>query len=241
MIDYAFSHLLVWSGQMGLRAYQIHLRESPERMDGDCVENEVEPRTLNSAGCSGLEVFVQGDVFDVFTGYAEGMAKTSYGTDIYIRRTTISALGADNATALAKCAVQQIINALGGTDIAPGVYDTFEAEIGSGTYVVVNPGIVANGQISVSWSGGILVSGGTIDLGVTNYLAAEDFVFTIKNTGSVIVEIGTVTATGTGFSVTVQPLTFIGIGGSATFTVHYDASAPSGGTFPVVIIIPTNV
>ena len=241
MIDYAFSHLLVWSGQAGIRAYQMHMNESPEREGGDCEDDEVAPRTLNAAGCSGLNIFVDGQVFETFTAYAEGMTQTSYGTDIYIRRTATSSINAVNAQAMADCAIQQIIAHLKDTDIAPGVYDSEAAEIGNGTYVVVNYGLIAVASMRVSWSGGVLVSGGSINLGVTDYLVNQDFVFTIKNTGNVPIAIGTVTVVGAGFSVTVQPASLIGIGGpDTTFTVRYTASSLPGGTFPVVITIPSN-
>lgn len=148
--DYAFSHLLVWSGQMGVRAYQCHYREVPERNDGDCEEPEVGPRTLNAAGCGGLELLVDGDPFEMFTSYAEGMTQTRYGTDIYIRRTATSAISEDNARAMAECAVEQIIAQLKDTNIAPGVYDSTAAEIGNGTYVVVNSARGTGGYVSMS-------------------------------------------------------------------------------------------
>ena len=150
MIDYAFSHLLVWSGQMGIRAYQMHLRESPERQEGDCEEPEVCPRTLNAAGCSGLELFVDGQVFEPFTAYAEGATTTLNGGTAYIRRTAVSYISAENAQAMADCAVQQIIAYLQSVRVPTGVYDTDEAEVGGGSYVVVSepagppcPGIIS--------------------------------------------------------------------------------------------------
>jgi hypothetical protein len=138
MIDYAFSHLLVWSGQMGLRAYQMYMRESPERFDGDCEEPEVSPRTLTVAGCSGLELLVDGGVFETFTAYAEGMTTTAYGGDVYIRREAVSVISQENAQALADCAVQQIIAKFHQSNIPEGVYDTVAAEIGGESYVVVS-------------------------------------------------------------------------------------------------------
>jgi hypothetical protein len=166
MIDYAFTHLLVWSGQMGIRAYQMNLRESPEREAGDCEENETAPRTLNSQGCSGLELLVDGQVFETFTGFAEGTTVTAQGLDVYIRRESVSSISQENANALAQCAVQQIINQLKGSDAACGVYDFESAEIGEGTYVVVECGgtppspISEAAQILLVGGGGGGASGG---------------------------------------------------------------------------------
>lgn len=138
MIDYAFSHLLVWSGQMGIRAYQMHMRESPERFGGDCEEPEVGPRTLNAAGCSGLELIVDAQPFDQFKGYFEGVTFAYDGGAVYIRRTVTSSISQINADAMAQCAVEKIIAYLKERQISPGVYETDEAEIGSGTYVIVD-------------------------------------------------------------------------------------------------------
>lgn len=167
--DYAFSHLLVWSGQMGVRAYQCHYREEPERQDGDCEEPETGPRTLNAAGCGGLELLVDGQPFEQYTDFAEGMTNTSYGTDIYIRRTASSPISKEHAKALAECAVEQIINTLKDTDIAPGVYDSTEAEIGNGTYVVVNSARESDPRVALSCVSG---SGTATLVGFSEYLAS---------------------------------------------------------------------
>lgn len=137
MIDYAFSHLLVWSGQMGIRAYQMHMRESPEREAGDCEEDETGPRTLNAAGCSGLRFLVDGGAFPSFTGYAETTMVSANGLSVYIRRTSISYISQANADALALCASNQIVNQLTGLSLTCGVFESGEAEVGGGTYVIV--------------------------------------------------------------------------------------------------------
>lgn len=138
MIDYAFSNLLVWSGQMGVKAYQMFFHDEPERLDGDCEEDEVAPRTLNEAGCSALEIFVDGQVFKQYTAIAEGAAFTSDGRDIYIRQSSVSVISDANAKDLAECAVQQTVNALSGRELEGGVYGTDEAIIGQNTYVVID-------------------------------------------------------------------------------------------------------
>lgn len=138
MIDYAFTHLLVWSGQMGIRAYQMHMRESPERKDGDCEEPEVGPRTLNESGCSGLELFVEGQIFTRYEASAEGMAQSANGLDVYIRRDAVSYISQENAQAMADCALQKIINQLTDIELEVGVFESGEAEVGSGTYVIVS-------------------------------------------------------------------------------------------------------
>jgi hypothetical protein len=122
MIDYAFSHLLVWSGQMGLRAYQVILRESPERFAGDCQEDEVGPRVLNASGCSGLQLFVDGTVFTEYEGVAEGETETGYGSPVYIQRTGHSVISQEDADRMAACAVAITENQFYGSDITDGVY-----------------------------------------------------------------------------------------------------------------------
>ncbi len=130
MIDYAFSHLLVWSGQMGVRAYQMHMHESPERNAGDCEENETAPRTLNSQGCSGLEVFVQGEVFEQFTATADGSTTTADGRSVYIQRTATSVISQENAQSMAECAVEQTIAQFYGSEIPEGNYGNGQAIVG---------------------------------------------------------------------------------------------------------------
>ncbi len=137
LIDYAFSHLLVWSGQMGIRAYQLHMHVSPDREAGDCEADEAAPRTLNAQGCSGLELLVQGEVFEEFEATAEGMTVTNEGASVYIRQTATSVISQANALALAECRVQQIINQLQGSSIAAGVYNSGSAEMGTNTSFVV--------------------------------------------------------------------------------------------------------
>lgn len=132
MIDYAFSHLLVWSGEMGVRAYQVNMRESPERQDGDCEEDEVEPRTLNASGCSGLEFLVQGEVFETFTATKDGNTVTADGYLVYITRTATSPISQANADSLAECAVQETINQFFQSSHPPGNY-------GEGQALVVDP------------------------------------------------------------------------------------------------------
>ncbi len=139
-IDYAFSHLLVWSGQMGIRAYQMHMRESPDRDAGDCEEAEVGPRTLNAQGCSGLELLVDTGIFELFEATAEGATVTREGGSVYIRQTVESPISEDNAQALAECRVQQIINALKGQTVPVGVYNSGSAEMGTNTSFVVVEG-----------------------------------------------------------------------------------------------------
>lgn len=122
MIDYAFSHLLVWSGQMGLRAYQLNMRQSPERQAGDCEEDETGPRTLNASGCSGLELLVDTQVFETFTATAEGETETLDGDHVYVTRTAESSISQANADALAAEAVQATINQFYKQDIPVGEY-----------------------------------------------------------------------------------------------------------------------
>lgn len=122
-IDYAFTHLLLWSGQMGVRAYQIHSHEEPDKETGDCAEDEVAPRTLNDAGCSGLEIFVTGEVFEEYTGVADDSYTQSNGAVVYIQRTAVSSISQTNADALAECAVEAVINQLAGVDLDPGSYE----------------------------------------------------------------------------------------------------------------------
>lgn len=122
-IDYAFSHLLLWSGRMGLRAYQIHSYEEPDKESGDCAEDEVGPRTLNDAGCSGLKVFVEGQVFEEYTGVADGSYEQPNGATVYVQRSAVSPISQVNADALAACAVEAVINQLVGVDLPPGEYE----------------------------------------------------------------------------------------------------------------------
>jgi len=137
MIDYAFTHLLAWSGQMGIKAYQMHMRESPERFDGDCEEPEVGPLALNAAGCSVRGLFVDSGPFQSFTGSADGVGATRNGGTAFVRRESRSVISQENADELAKCAVQKTIAYLQDKDVLTGVYGSGEAEIGSGTYLVV--------------------------------------------------------------------------------------------------------
>ncbi len=123
MIDYAFSHLLVWAGQMGLKAYQIHALQSPEREGGDCEADEVGPRSLNAMGCSGTELLVSGQFFDTFTARAEGVASAQDGSQVYLNFVGFSIISAANAQANADqrvVAVQNHVSSL--PTIPPGVY-----------------------------------------------------------------------------------------------------------------------
>lgn len=140
MVDYAFSNLLIWSGIMGVRAYQMFLREGPERMAGECTPDEVGPRTLNAAGCGGLELLVSGQVFETFEATATGETITADGYRVAIRRVATSAVSEQAAQRLAECGVQAIINEFKGASIPMGVYDTPAALIGgNSSYVVVAP------------------------------------------------------------------------------------------------------
>lgn len=131
MIDYAFSHLLVWSGQMGLRAYQVNMRESPERDAGDCEEDEVGPRVLSAAGCSSVEsLYVDGQVFDEYTSTKEGSTTASGDRPVYIQRTKTSPISQANADALAECAVAVTENQFYDLDVTDGVYGDGEAIVG---------------------------------------------------------------------------------------------------------------
>jgi len=122
MIDYAFSHLLVWSGQMGIKAYQMHLRQSPERDGGDCEGPEVGPRALNAAGCSGLELMPQGQFFDVFTARADGSAATGQGQQVYLQFIGFSVISPEAALYDAQQRVDSTVNRVQGQSIAPGNY-----------------------------------------------------------------------------------------------------------------------
>lgn len=104
-IDYAFSHLLVWSGNMGIRAYQMHMRQEPERNAGDCEEDEVGPRTLNAQGCSGLEWLVNTVVFKEYTATAKRSARLPNGYRVALERTAVSVISQRNAYEQAQCAV----------------------------------------------------------------------------------------------------------------------------------------
>ena len=128
MIDYAFSHLLVWSGQMGIRAYQMYMRQSPDRFTGDCEEPDTEPRVLNSQGCSGVDgLYVQGEVFEEFSATAQGETTTADGNPVSIVRTATSPISQENAQSLAECAVAITQNQFYGQDIPPGNYGDGEA------------------------------------------------------------------------------------------------------------------
>jgi hypothetical protein len=137
MIDYAFSNLLVWSGQMGVKAYQMFFHDEPERLDGDCEVDEVGPRTLNEAGCSAMEVFVDGQVFNTYLASSDGITHTDDDRAVYIQQTSVSVISTENAQALADCAVQQTINALVGRDLVPGKYSYNQGVDGANAYLVV--------------------------------------------------------------------------------------------------------
>jgi hypothetical protein len=117
-IDYAFSNLLVWSGIMGVRAYQIYMREWPERFDGDCEEPEEGPRSLNAQGCSALSLFADGEVFPTYEAVAEGTTYMRNGALAYIQRTAISAVSQADAQRRADCAVAQYQAALQAVDVS---------------------------------------------------------------------------------------------------------------------------
>jgi hypothetical protein len=122
-IDYAFSHLLVWSGQMGIRAYQMTMRPSPDRPAGDCEEDEVAPRVLNAQGCSSIsDLYVDGQVFEEYSSTKDGTATTAAGLTAYIQRTNTSPISQANADALAECAVNVTENQFHGSDIPAGIY-----------------------------------------------------------------------------------------------------------------------
>lgn len=157
LIDYAFTHLLVWSGQMGIRAYQLNMRAEPEKDGGECYPDEVGPRTLNAMGCSGMELFVDGEVFEQYTAYAEGTTTTAEGLVAYIRRESVSFISQANAQALADCALQQVIDRISGSSVAAGVYDTGAAEVGGGTYVIVSAPTVVSAP---SNDANVLIVGG---------------------------------------------------------------------------------
>lgn len=123
MIDYAFSHLLVWEGQMGIRAYQMHMRQEPDKNTGDCEEDEVGPRSLNAAGCSGLELLVDTQVFRVFTARADGSATLAAGGAVYIQQVGYSIFGPQAAQQNAQERVRAVQNRLQGAVLAPGVYN----------------------------------------------------------------------------------------------------------------------
>lgn len=122
LVDFAFSHLLVWSGQMGIRAYQMRLIEQPERFGGECQDDETGPRVLNSAGCSGLQLFVDGTVFETFEATADGTTETLDGRTVYIQRTSESSISQANADALVACAVASTQNQFYGSEVDSGVY-----------------------------------------------------------------------------------------------------------------------
>jgi hypothetical protein len=153
MIDYAFSHLLLWSGQMGIRAYQMHLRWWSELNEGACEDDEVAPRTVNSSGCSGLELLVDGQVFETYTSTKEGTARTASGEEIKVTQTATSIISQRNANELAECKVDQAFNRLNGLSLAPGVY-----EIGSGNQAIVGPQVVADSGPVPLISGPVCVS-----------------------------------------------------------------------------------
>ena len=117
---------------MGVRAYQLHLRESPERNEGDCEADEEGPRSLNSQGCSGLEFLVQTEVFETFTGTKDGTTTTANGYLVYITRVATSQINQANADALAQAAVNATIDQFFGATVAPGVY-------GDGEAIVIDP------------------------------------------------------------------------------------------------------
>jgi len=113
MIDYAFSHLLVWSGRMGVRAYQMHMRSSPERDGGECTEDEVGPRVLNDQGCSTISgLYLSEAVFPTFVGTATGSMTLGDGSTVAIQKTVVSGVSQSDADARAQCAVDQMINFL---------------------------------------------------------------------------------------------------------------------------------
>lgn len=121
-IDWAFSHLLVWSGQMGIRAYQMHMHETPDRDGGDCEEDEVGPRSLNAAGCSGLNLIVDSQVFQVFTARANGSTTLADGSVVNIQRLGFSVVSQSDADTAAQDAVVAVRQQLAGRSVAPGVY-----------------------------------------------------------------------------------------------------------------------
>jgi hypothetical protein len=221
MIDYAFTHLLVWSGQMGLRAYQMHMRESPERQTGDCEEPETGPHVLNSMGCSSIDsLFVDGTPFETFTAFAEGNTVTAEGLEVYVRRTAVSPISQENAQAMAECAVDKIIEEFAGSSVPAGVYDATEAEIGSGSYVIVNAGIPApipRARVLLVGGGG---GGSTGGGGGGQVVELPHVRLDLLATYPVVIGAG-----GAGVAVTVEGP----VGGSGGTTTAFGRSAIGGG------------
>lgn len=149
LIDYAFSHLLVWSGQMGIRAYQLHMREELDKDRGECEEPEVGPRSLNAAGCSGLELLIGTQVFEVFTARADGSATLGNGEEVLINRLGFSIISPANAQAVAQQTVVAVQQQLEGQDLEPGVYGEGDLPFPDG-----GAGIQADGDAGGALEGG---------------------------------------------------------------------------------------
>lgn len=98
-------------------------------------------------------------------------------------------------------------------------------------------------EIAVSYSGNDIISGSSTpasligtDFGSTPVAGGQvERTFTITNSGTAVLTVGTVSATGD-FSVAVQPSNNVGIGGSTTFIIRFDPTIQGSQTGVVSFI-----
>ena len=137
LIDYAFSALLVWSGQAGVQAYQIKMRPSPERDAGDCEEDETGIRTLNANGCGGNELFISGGSFQTYEYTLETEDELPNGNNVLVIKKVTSGVSDSNAQDMAECQTTELINQLSQIDIEVGIYEIGEPEDPNYTYIEI--------------------------------------------------------------------------------------------------------
>jgi len=65
--DKAFSLLIMWAGDMALRAYRLFAYLDPQGYEGTCETQEESPRLLSDDGCAVLDVFCEEDPLPSFT------------------------------------------------------------------------------------------------------------------------------------------------------------------------------
>ncbi len=62
-VDFAFGLFMMWSGDMGITAYQVFANRDDEPERGQCEENEDGPRSVNFFGCGERGLFPIGNPF----------------------------------------------------------------------------------------------------------------------------------------------------------------------------------
>lgn len=211
-IDRAFQPWIGWSGWMAVAGLRMFATEESEQTVGSCEtdESQDENRVLMAEGCAATEAFPTKEAYPLLTATQqyELAGISNRATRILARATATSRISQADASRKALCHATRQAVAIA---LDPAITHSSETTTDTMYVLVIHPGEeipepLGIAELTVYLEDGVTIVGESLNL-ITVFQGMEpaDRVLILRNTGTADLILGTVSITGSGYTLESDP------------------------------------